>query len=253
MTRPASAGARGAGGRGGDAPGATRSALIVLAAAFVLSGAAGLIHEVIWVRLLGHVFGVTAFAVGTVLAAYMGGLALGAWLLGRFAGRLANPARVYAWVEIGIGAVALAIPLLLDAIEPLYGSLWRSYHLSFGLFSVLRFVVAGSILLAPTMMMGATLPVLVEHFSRRFGRRAAPEWLYTVNLVGAVAGVIAAGFILLPLRGIQGAIMTGAGMNILAGLMVFVWSPRSPAPAQATSSPAPAPMTSESRPSLNLT
>jgi spermidine synthase len=66
----------------------------VVAVAFFLSGAAGLIHEVVWIRLLGHVFGVTAFAVSTVLASYMGGLALGAFLIGRRCARIANPARL---------------------------------------------------------------------------------------------------------------------------------------------------------------
>lgn len=230
MMRPASTGSRKSGNTGKeqrDSAGSAQGAVLVLAVAFLLSGCAGLIHEVVWVRLLGHVFGVTAFAVGTVLAAYMGGLALGAWILGRLAGRLKNPERVYAWIEIGIGALALAIPFILDGIEPLYGALWRRFHLSFALFSVLRFVVAGGILLVPTLMMGATLPLLVEHFSRRFGRRTAPEWLYTVNLIGAVGGVMAGGFVLLPMLGIRGAIMAGAAMNGIAGLMVLVWSSRS--------------------------
>lgn len=236
------AGSRKTGRQGRDTAGPGGGAALVMALAFLLSGSAGLIHEVVWVRLLGHVFGVTAFAVGTVLAAYMGGLALGAWMVGRLASRLKNPARVYAWVEMAIGALALAIPFILDGIEPLYASLWRRFHLSFALFSVLRFLVAGSILLAPTMMMGATLPLLVEHFSRRFGRRTAPEWLYTVNLAGAVFGVIAGGFVFLPVLGVWGAIMAGAAMNLAAGLMVLVWSPRPAAPP--TQSPAHSPAVS---------
>src|SRR5262245_58877513 len=79
----------------------------LLAAAFLLSGAAGLMHEVVWTRLLGHLFGVSSFAVSTVLAAFMGGLALGSFLIGARSGRLADPRRVYALLEIGIGAYAL--------------------------------------------------------------------------------------------------------------------------------------------------
>ncbi|MGH9867101.1 MAG: fused MFS/spermidine synthase [Candidatus Polarisedimenticolia bacterium] len=221
-----------------------QSAVGLLAGAFLLSGAAGLMHEVVWVRLLGHVFGVTAFAVGTVLAAYMGGLALGAWLAGRRAGRLEAPARLYAWIEIGIGLFAVAVPFLLDAIEPLYGWLWRRFHVSFLAFSAVRFVLAGGMLLAPTVMMGATLPLLVEHFARRFGRRAAPEWLYTVNLAGAALGVASAGFLLLPLLGVRGTIAVGALVNIGVGAVVLTFASkggRADAAAAPAATPSPAP------------
>src|SRR5262245_5470158 len=73
-----------------------------LGTAFLLSGAAGLVHEVVWVRLLGFVFGVTELAVATVLAAFMGGLALGSWFVGAYSERLADRRRAYAWLEIGI-------------------------------------------------------------------------------------------------------------------------------------------------------
>ncbi len=196
----------------------------ILAVAFLLSGAAGLIHEVVWARLMGHVFGATSLAISTVLAAYMGGLALGSYWIGRRTARLKNRPRAYALMEIGIGAFALLIPLLLGAVEPLYGWLWRTFHFSFAVFTLLRFLVAGGLLLGPTFLMGATLPVLADYLAGLLppkGRPLAPQWLYTVNLVGAAFGVAAGGFALMPGLGVWGAIFAGAALNIGVGLIVL--------------------------------
>ena len=165
-----------------QAPGVART----LALAFVLSGGAGLIHEVVWTRLLGFLFGVSEMAIATVLAAFMGGLALGSWWIGARGGG-PDGRRTYAWLEIGIGVLALAIPVVLALVEPVYGWLWRRFHFSFAVFSVLRFLLAGSILLAPTILMGATFPVLAGYADTMLGRRLRPQWLYTANLAGAVA------------------------------------------------------------------
>ncbi|HET6373497.1 MAG TPA: fused MFS/spermidine synthase [Candidatus Polarisedimenticolia bacterium] len=188
---------------------------------FALSGAAGLIHEVVWARLLGLVFGATSLAISTVLAAFMGGLALGSWWLGRRVSRIQNRPRLYALLEIGIGAFALLIPFLLDVVEPFYGWIWRQFQFSFAVFSILRFFVAGAILLAPTIMMGATLPLLSDYLAGLEGRRVPPQWLYTANLLGAVLGVAAGGFILMPAFGVWGTVVAGAAANICVGLAVL--------------------------------
>jgi spermidine synthase len=194
----------------------------VLAVVFLCSGSAGLVHEVVWARLLGRVFGVTSLAISTVLAAFMGGLALGSWWIGTRAERLRDRRRAYAWLEIGIGVSALLVPLLLHVVEPLYGALWRRFHLSFAALSVVRLVLAGALLLAPTAMMGATLPVLADYLGGLKGHRLAPQWLYTLNLVGAVLGVALAGFVLMPAVGLWGTIGIGAAINLGAGLAVLV-------------------------------
>lgn len=192
-----------------------------LAGAFLLSGAAGLVHEVVWVRLLGLVFGATSLAISTVLATFMGGLAVGSYWVGRRTERLADRRRVYALLEVGIGACAILVPVILYVVEPLYGWLWRQFHLSFLAFSAIRFVVAASVLLAPTVMMGATFPVLADYLVGLRGRRLAPQWLYTANLAGAVLGAAAAGFFLLPVLGVRGTIAVGAAINVGVGLGVL--------------------------------
>jgi spermidine synthase len=196
-------------------------ALGAIAGAFLVSGAAGLMHEVVWSRLLALVFGATSLAISTVLAAYMGGLALGSWWIGTRSEELRDRRRVYAWLEIGIGLGALVVPLLLAAVGPAYGWLWRRFHLSFAAFSVLRLLVATLILLGPTLLMGATLPVLAAYCAGLQGRQVAPPWLYTVNLAGAALGVAAAGFAVMPALGVWGTIIVAALLNIGAGLAVM--------------------------------
>src|SRR5687767_8676681 len=88
----------------------TRRALTLIGVCFVLSGATGLIYEVLWARMLGLVFGATTLAVSTVLAAFMGGLALGSTLAGRFASQIKRPIRAYGIIEIGIALYAVGVP-----------------------------------------------------------------------------------------------------------------------------------------------
>jgi spermidine synthase len=192
-----------------------------LAVAFLLSGAAGLMYEIVWSRLLGHVFGVTAFALSTVLAAFMAGLAIGSWWIGPRVERLADRRRTYGWLEIGIGAAALLVPFLLELVAPISGWVWRLANPSFVGLSVLRFMVAGSVLLVPTIMMGATLPVLADHLAAIQGRRLAPHWLYTINLVGAALGAALAGFVLMPTLGVWRTIAAAAALNIGVGVWVL--------------------------------
>jgi spermidine synthase len=200
-----------------------------LAVAFLLSGSAGLVHEVVWVRLLGLVFGATSLAISTVLATFMGGLAIGSYWVGRRTARLADHRRVYALLEIAIGVYALLVPVILHAVEPLYGWLWRQFHLSFAVFSVIRFLVAGTVILVPTIMMGATFPILADYLAGLRGRSLAPQWLYTMNLAGAVLGAAAAGYFLMPVVGVRGTIAIGAALNVAVGVAVL-WLPRVASP-----------------------
>src|SRR5216117_3836922 len=126
-----------------------------------VSGGSGLIYEIAWVRSLELVFGATSFAVATVLAAFMGGLALGSWLMGMAAARLEryHPLRVYAAIELLIGVAGSLVPSALHALIPVYQSIWSHFHSSFAVFSLWRFLLCGAVLLVPTALMGATLPI----------------------------------------------------------------------------------------------
>ncbi len=186
---------------------------------FIVSGAAGLIYEVLWMRMLGLVFGATTFANSAVLAAFMGGLALGSAWAGKRAGVWRNPLRIYGWMELGIAAYALAVPLLFAAIDALYPALYARWQGSFFAFSLLRFLLACLVLLVPTTLMGATLPLLSSVLAR--DKSYAPAnitLLYSFNLIGAIIGTLAAGFVLLPWLGVRNTIFTAAALNATVGL-----------------------------------
>src|SRR5450432_3825129 len=137
---------------------------VVVLACFFLSGASGLILEMLWTRMLTLVFGSTTLAVSTVLTAFMGGLGLGSYLAGKYADRLKNPVRAYALAEAGIGFYALLVPLVVMAYPGLNRGLWSAFGDRYALLSVLRFLASAALLIVPTTLMGATLPILARHF-----------------------------------------------------------------------------------------
>jgi len=120
----------------------------------LLSGACGLIYEILWMKMLTLVIGNTVFSITTVLTAFMGGLALGSFLAGRFIDKIKDPLRTYAILEGGIGLYALLLPLLVSGTEPFFRFVYQDLHPSFYTFGLLRFLVCGLLLLVPTTLMG---------------------------------------------------------------------------------------------------
>jgi len=196
--------------------------LRLVAVCFLFSGATGLIYEVLWARMLGLVFGVTTLAISAVLAAFMGALALGSALAARFAPRINRPVRVYALIEIVVGVYALAVPMLFRGVDRIYAEIWagawQNLHPGFYGSALSRFALASVVLIIPTTLMGATLPVLARAVTTSLRRRISVTSLYTLNLVGAIAGTIAAGFILLPTLGVSLTIWIAALTNLFIGL-----------------------------------
>ena len=181
-----------------------RSLAVLVSCLFLCSGAIALVYQVAWSRDLALVFGVSHQAVAIVLAAFMGGLALGGFSLGRVAERLQRPLRVYGLLELAVGAAALLLPLLLALVERIYvGIALRRDGVDLWL-HLTRAAMAFTVLVIPTFFMGGTLPVLtrfVVHRREDFGARLA--WLYGINTFGAVLGAVTAGFVLLPAIGVR--------------------------------------------------
>jgi spermidine synthase len=194
-------------------------------AIFLASGACGLLYEVVWVRAAGTVIGNSSYAVGTVVAVYMGGLALGAWLGGREADRRsgARLLSLYAALEFGIAATAVAAPWLFAASEPLFRLLWGAVGGLGLLWALLRAALVAAVLLVPTTLMGATLPILSRWLSTDGGSVARQAGVaYAVNTLGGVAGTLAAGFWLIPSMGLRATTFLAAGLNVaVAGV---AWS-----------------------------
>src|SRR5262245_42834710 len=161
---------------------------------FLLSGVAGLIYEIVWTKLLGLVLGNTVFSITTVLTAFMGGLALGSYVAGRLGDRIRNPLRIYGVLEIAIGAYCVAIPFLIVAAEPIFRAIYRACEGSPYTLALARAAIAGILLLPPTTLMGATLPILAKFFVARLdGMARSLGKLYGINTLGAVVGACVTG------------------------------------------------------------
>jgi spermidine synthase len=195
-----------------------------LAALLFFSGAAGLIYQVAWVRLLGLAFGVTLYAISTVLAAFMGGLAIGSFVGGRRADVVRRPLVAYGLVELGIGATALLTPWAFRLLQDVYADVAQVADPSQAplLASAVRAVLGFGVLLVPTALMGATLPLAVRGVRTVRGETRADAWtmglLYATNTSGAIVGCLLSGFVLIGQLGLNETIATAAAANAVAGL-----------------------------------
>jgi spermidine synthase len=190
---------------------------------FFASGFSGLVYEVVWMRLLSLIFGNAVYASATVLAGFMGGMAIGGFVFGGVADRTRSPLRLYGILELLVGGFALVFPFLLKALLPIY--LWYSritgatYHsLSFA-----QAVLLVLLLLIPTTFMGGTLPLLTQHLTREtsaLGRNLG--LLYGLNTWGAVLGCAAAGFVLIAAVGIRATTWVAVALTLLVGIAALV-------------------------------
>ncbi|WP_437275607.1 fused MFS/spermidine synthase [Sorangium sp. So ce375] len=216
-----------------------RSRFPLVAALFFVSGATGLLYEVAFSKLLAYVFGATAYAVSTVLAAFMGGLALGAHLGGRHAASARRPLVVYGALEAIVGAICAVSPFLFEALTSAYVAVARAAPDSLALLTAARAALTALVVVVPTVAMGATFPVL----SRILRAGAAPPAehdaarrlasLYAINTAGGAAGALSGAYVVLPHLGIRGALWSAAIANLVLGVIAISAGLRGPAPAAA--------------------
>ncbi len=203
---------------------------------FFISGASSLVFEVIWERQLMKVFGATSLAIGTLLTAFMAGLALGSALGGRWSARVARPLRVYGLLEAGVGLYALGLPWLFSRLPDLYRALPLALREDFYTFALARFLIVFLLLMIPTTLMGATLPMVSQWLSTRRQESRQIGLLYGINTLGACVGCFTAGFVWLPALGITATNNLFAGLNLALCAVVLVaerWlSAAAPEPAE---------------------
>jgi spermidine synthase len=203
--------------------------LPLLTLLFFASGACALIYQVMWLRLLALVFGVTVYAASTVLAGFMGGLAIGSFAAGRLATRVKRPLAAFGVVEVLVGVTALASPEVLAAITRVWVSIHPVLPESMIVVTVMRFVVAFLVLIVPTSLMGATLPLVIKSaigHDERIGGRIG--WLYAVNTTGAIVGALTAGFYLISEVGVANSFRLAAATNLIIGVAAIAMSFRLP-------------------------
>jgi spermidine synthase len=191
-----------------------------------LSGFAALLYQVAWLRQFSIVFGTSEIAVATVLAAYMGGLALGSAITGRYLHRIRRPILTYGLLEGGIALTALLVPVLLGGASAVFiyfvgGKI--APPASAGIGQTLFYLISTFLILGiPTGFMGATLPLLTKYAIRsdeEIGSRVS--LLYAVNTTGAVAGALLAGFFVLPAFGLRESVWLGAIVNVFVLIVAY--------------------------------
>ena len=201
--------------------------LRVLPILFFFSGASSLIFETIFTRLLTYTFGNTAHAVSTVLAAFLGGLALGAYLFGRWVDRRPPTLWIYGGLELLVGIYCLFIPRLFALLTQTYVALYHSLHLGPAGLTSIRLGLAGVVILLPTVLMGGTLPALARYVSaQRPDFEAEVSRLYGWNTLGAALGTLGSTYLLMPCLGVRGTIGLACGVNFAIFLCVALLASR---------------------------
>lgn len=196
--------------------------------AFFLSGVSGLVYQIVWVRMLTRYLGSTTAATGTVLCVFMGGLAVGAFIGGKIADRVRARLLGYAVLEIGIALTALLSSFAIIAVlGGYYVALYDTFGRSYLYLTTVRVLFSMVCLLLPTVLMGATLPILVAfvshhrfHFQHGLGR------LYSMNTFGAVLGVLITGFFLIGNIGESSSLLVAALLNLIAACVAYLLQAR---------------------------
>jgi predicted membrane-bound spermidine synthase len=217
------------------APPAGQGIVLPLLAAFTFSGFAGLVYEVVFAKELALTFGSTSKASTTVLATYMGGLALGSYLGAKVARRAKlSPLVLYALCEAGVALACAVSPWLFHGVRSLYVSIAAGTDPGAGILTVLQLALGALALLPPTILMGMTMPALAvfldghrnpsadnERDEGRAGLGESVGLLYGANTLGAGFGALLAGYVLMPAYHVRGTTWIATGLNLLAAAIAY--------------------------------
>jgi spermidine synthase len=193
--------------------------------AFAISGAAALVYEVTWTRALSLLMGSTTYAVSTMLATFMAGLAIGGFLGGKLADRDGNPFVIFALLEFGIGAFGLVTVPIINSLPPLYFIILESFAPSPEIYFLFQFILCALVMIVPTTLMGATFPVVSKALTPSVD--SLGKWVgnaYSFNTFGAIIGSVAAGFLLIPLVGVKATTFVAAGGNMIVAVIMILGS-----------------------------
>lgn len=191
---------------------------------FFLSGAAGLMYQIVWTRMLLLIFGSTTHSVVAVVSAFMAGLAIGSYSAPKVFKRHIHLLQLYGLLELGIGMSALLTLFLFPVVSHVYSFI---YQVGVGreLLLISKFILTFIVLLPATTLMGATLPLLVTVLTgdlRRVPSRTV-SMLYAVNTFGAFVGVLATGFVFIEILGLTKTLILAASVNILIGFFIYLF------------------------------
>lgn len=212
-----------------------RFRLVLVAVVFLFSGAFALVYEVTWARMLSREFGSDAVAIAIIVSVFMLGLGAGARLAGQWGDGLRNPLRVYGCMEVLLSLYVMASPWVIGSFDSILVSMGHGGLENVWLLNGGRTLLGMMALLPPTLLMGATLPVLARFVADRARHVPAGILLfYAINIIGAVVGCLAAGFVLLPALGLSHVLWLVAAANMALGVIAIAMSHRLASPVRRT-------------------
>lgn len=186
---------------------------------FFASGAAALIYQVLFAKKLALVFGSTSTATLTVLATFLGGMAIGSLIGGKYAQKVKLPLKTYALIEGGIAIYCVLTPFFFDAVQTFYVSIGTGHNPESTVLLSLRVVLGAGVLLIPTILMGVTLPLLAEVINvqgQKLGSKVA--LLYFANTAGATLGAVLTSYVIIPMVGVNSTTRIAALVNLMVAL-----------------------------------
>ncbi len=187
---------------------------------FFLSGFTGIVYEICWIRKSSLVFGNTLFAVSTVVSLFFSGLALGSYLFGRLSLKVSRPLRVYAFLETGVGILAVFTIVLFTVLQNVYTAFYPLVFDRPCIVSLIRFLLIAVIILPPAILMGGTLPLFCRQYVNREERIGfSVGLLYALNTSGAVIGALACGLFMIRYVGIYRSIIACGIVNVIIGII----------------------------------
>jgi len=196
----------------------------ILSLVFVLSGAAGLIYESIWTRYLGLFVGHGAYAQIIVLTIFLGGMSIGAFVVGKLSERLRDPLATYAFIELAIGIIGFAFHDIFVAVtnasyDHIFPSLAGSPHIVV----VVKWTIAALLILPQSILLGATFPLMSAGVLRIVPRHPGKVLaeLYFANSLGGAVGVLLAGFWLLAAGGLPLTLVAAAAVNFVVFIIAL--------------------------------
>ncbi len=199
----------------------------ILYTCFFLSGMAGLIYQVVWSKYFNLFLGATSYSTAILLSTFMGGLALGNHIFGKFVDRTKNPLRLYSFLEFGIGIACTLFPLYFDGLFNLYFALAQgSIPNTFGNI-ILKILFSVITILLPTTLMGGTLPVMSKFIIKQIKDVGAKVGLlYFLNTVGAIIGTLIGGYFIIHTLGLDFSVQLFSFVNLAIGIVTYYLSKR---------------------------
>jgi spermidine synthase len=188
---------------------------------FALSNISALIYEVTWSRELTYIFGTTIYAISTILACFMSGLALGSYWIGKYADRSKNPLRLFALLEFGVGFYGIIATSIFSLLVYPYKFFYNLFH-GTPLFYFSQFILTFFALILPTTLLGATFPTMSKVYAKDInfiGQRIGV--VYFSDTLGAAVGSLLSGFLLIPLLGLSKTMIFAALINIMVGWIIY--------------------------------